>query len=334
MFPLKYRKVIRDSDGHIRAGLGVGTDYQAEYDPLYAPFDGYVELYKGQQGGNWLRMRKGAFTVEMAHLDGYSVSNGEFVAEGQKIAKTGNTGSITDFPHLHIQIFKNGVRIDPEEYNWMNRPFKFKVLVEHYGEKPEDVFNQVNEKIKEISEGGIELEIDYKHSDLSGYVLSSDTMDKLAQSNNGYHCQYFIYKSTQVERPWHFTSYSPSKNCALVSDPYKAEFDSVIFEIGHALAKYYSSNRPDNAPAFENLDLISGNISLLITKIKQLTPLLSYLDNVDTNMKREELDILYEVLEIQDEDESGRNYWVDKPLISFLKEYAKNKGNKLIELSK
>lgn len=117
MFPLKEKKVIRGCKAHINASLGCATDYVADYVELYSPCDGTVETYKGTQGGNWLRLITDDYKIEFAHLSQYVVKSGK-VKEGQLLAITGNTGSITTGPHLHVQIFKDGRRIDPETFMW------------------------------------------------------------------------------------------------------------------------------------------------------------------------------------------------------------------------
>jgi len=118
MFPLKERKLIRGCEAHINAGLGCATDYEAIYQPLFAPFKGKVKHWSGRQGGNWLTLiRPNGDRLQFAHLSEYNTL-GE-VEEGDLIAVTGNTGKRTTGPHLHIQIKdKNGNRLDPEKYNW------------------------------------------------------------------------------------------------------------------------------------------------------------------------------------------------------------------------
>jgi peptidase M23-like protein len=119
MFPLKKRELIRGCAAHIKAGLGCGADYEAVYINDYVPFDGNLQNYWGTEGGNWCRLtRPNGDRIEMAHHSKFLLKNGP-VKEGQLMAVTGNTGSITTRPHLHIQIFnKAGQRLDPEKYNW------------------------------------------------------------------------------------------------------------------------------------------------------------------------------------------------------------------------
>ena len=120
MFVLKEKKLIRGSQAHIRAGLGAGVDYQANYTELYAPFDCKVDKeYFGNEGGNWLWITdQNDVSLQFAHLSKYVAKQGESVREGQIMAITGNTGSITTGAHLHIQGIKNGKRIELDNYNW------------------------------------------------------------------------------------------------------------------------------------------------------------------------------------------------------------------------
>lgn len=121
MFPLKQRKLIRGCQAHINAGLGCGADYVATVGtPLYAPSDGKItRQYTGKQGGNWLWFDdKNGNSLQFAHLSKY-VGLLRTVKRGDLIAYTGNTGSITTGPHLHVQILKGNTRLDPEKYPWV-----------------------------------------------------------------------------------------------------------------------------------------------------------------------------------------------------------------------
>lgn len=124
MFPLKVRKLIRGCQAHINAGLSCGADYvSAVNTPLYAPKDGTVsKQYTGNEGGKWLWFTdKQGNSLQFAHLNKY-VGGVRQVKEGELIAYTGNTGSITTGPHLHVQILKGATRLDPEKYNWVDTP--------------------------------------------------------------------------------------------------------------------------------------------------------------------------------------------------------------------
>ena len=118
IFPLDQRTLIRGCAAHIKAGLGCGADYVASIGTvLHAPQAGVVErIYYGHDGGNWLWLKVGDYSIQFAHLSAYLVKQGEQVREGQQLARTGNTGAITTGPHLHCQIMKGGARIDPEQY--------------------------------------------------------------------------------------------------------------------------------------------------------------------------------------------------------------------------
>lgn len=124
MFPLTQRKVIRGAAAHVKAGLGVGTDYVAYFVPIFMPKDGtmyvpYPWRFDLGQGGRWIGIKlKDGTKIEIAHTSKRFYSSG-FVAEGTQIGITGNSGWLTSGPHAHIQIFApNGRRIDPEAFNW------------------------------------------------------------------------------------------------------------------------------------------------------------------------------------------------------------------------
>ncbi|HNF36726.1 MAG TPA: M23 family metallopeptidase, partial [Anaerolineales bacterium] len=88
-------------------GVVVGT-------PVETTMDGKV-VYAGwnNQGyGNLVIVENGDYKTYYAHLSSIPVSVGDTVTAGVTIGLSGNTGNSTG-PHLHYEIRKNNVPIDP-----------------------------------------------------------------------------------------------------------------------------------------------------------------------------------------------------------------------------
>jgi murein DD-endopeptidase MepM/ murein hydrolase activator NlpD len=113
---------LHDSWGEARGG---GTrahhaiDILAEKGtPVLAAASGTVEkIFESVNGGHtiYVRTRGGATIHYYAHLDTYLVSEKQSVAQGERIATVGNTGSAAGgAPHLHFEI----KRMQPGEGWW------------------------------------------------------------------------------------------------------------------------------------------------------------------------------------------------------------------------
>ena len=125
-FPLNKRQLIRGCDAHNRAGLGCAADYVADNNHLYAPVAGSLTSSYGYQGGMWLQLKgDNGFNCSFAHLSKY-IARFWRVNEGDYIAVTGNSGQLTTGPHLHLEVYDKGKRIDPEEHFSKMKPLIYK----------------------------------------------------------------------------------------------------------------------------------------------------------------------------------------------------------------
>lgn len=98
-------------------------------DPVFATADGVVVEIgtwgPGQEGqssdyGNFITVRhKYSFETRYAHLDKVLVTMGQHIKRGDKIGQLGNTGMATGY-HLHYEIRKDGVAIDPMSFLTVN----------------------------------------------------------------------------------------------------------------------------------------------------------------------------------------------------------------------
>lgn len=87
--------------------------------PIYAAAAGTV-VFAGYSGdwGNYIQVRHSDGTVTgYAHIisGGYNVGYGDYVRAGQTIAYIGSTGASTGC-HLHFEVYRGGVRIDPAPF--------------------------------------------------------------------------------------------------------------------------------------------------------------------------------------------------------------------------
>lgn len=88
-------------------GIPVGT-------PIKTTMDGKVVHagWNDQGYGNLVIVENGAYRTYYAHLSSIPVSIGDEVTAGTTIGLSGNTGNSTG-PHLHYEIRKNKIAIDP-----------------------------------------------------------------------------------------------------------------------------------------------------------------------------------------------------------------------------
>lgn len=86
-------------------------------DSIYAAADGTVtDAGYSSSRGNYVTIRHpSGLSTNYLHLNEISTAKGEEVKQGDVIGTLGSTGRSTG-PHLHFEVVKNGVMVDPEIY--------------------------------------------------------------------------------------------------------------------------------------------------------------------------------------------------------------------------
>jgi len=105
-----YYKILKFHEG-VDFSAPVGTD-------IYATGDGLVEAADRSKSGygNQIVIDHGfGYKTMYAHLQSFKVRAGQRVTRGQIIGTVGSTGKSTS-PHLHYEVWKNNVPVDPINY--------------------------------------------------------------------------------------------------------------------------------------------------------------------------------------------------------------------------
>lgn len=99
-------------------GLDIAGPYGT---PIVAAEDGTVIEANSTDswGMSWgyyvLIYHNGTYTTRYAHMSSVAVSTGQYVTAGTVIGYEGATGNVTG-PHLHFEVYENGVRVDPMQF--------------------------------------------------------------------------------------------------------------------------------------------------------------------------------------------------------------------------
>ena len=119
-WPVSSRFGPRPSPGGIGSTNHMGIDISAPIGtPILASAAGTVTQVRNTDQGGWglfvIIDHGGGYQTIYAHNSRNSVSVGQTVVQGQVIAEIGSTGTSTG-PHLHFEIRRNGVPVDPLGY--------------------------------------------------------------------------------------------------------------------------------------------------------------------------------------------------------------------------
>jgi murein DD-endopeptidase MepM/ murein hydrolase activator NlpD len=122
--PLEQLYFTSPLNGEISAGFmpdkkHLGIDILApKGSPIKSVLDGYVVISDWtRETGNTIGIQHANNTVTFyKHNSTLLKKAGEFVKAGEAIAVIGNTGDLTDGPHLHFELWYKGQPVDPSEY--------------------------------------------------------------------------------------------------------------------------------------------------------------------------------------------------------------------------
>lgn len=102
-------KIVASASGTVQDISNYCTHHNNLYDTCGGGWGRYVLIDHGRgSNGN-------SYKTLYAHMSRVAVSVGQYVTKGQVIGYVGSTGSSTG-PHLHFEVYLNGVRVDPENY--------------------------------------------------------------------------------------------------------------------------------------------------------------------------------------------------------------------------
>ena len=130
--------------GRMHNGVDIATPVNTK---ILSPVDGKVTKVAYQAGGagRYIKIRFHAsasvyYDVIFMHLNSANVSKGVTVRAGQHVANSGNTGRSTG-PHVHLEIRKGGVAVNPVPFLSERVTYNGKVLNEgrQYASLPENV---------------------------------------------------------------------------------------------------------------------------------------------------------------------------------------------------
>lgn len=116
------RTTIKTSAG-TTASYHKGTDYGTGGNkwPQYPLEDGVVTASAvDSSGANYVKIKYSRIGLELGywHLDSRKVSKGQSVTHNTILGYTGMTGKATGV-HLHLQVWKNGTIVNPENIDYM-----------------------------------------------------------------------------------------------------------------------------------------------------------------------------------------------------------------------
>jgi len=105
-----------------RIAVHSGLDFAAPRGTAIHAVGAGVVTFSGRRGayGNMVEIsHAGGYKTRYAHAHELQVKKGDLVKKGEQIATVGSTGRSTG-PHLHLEVYRNGMAIDPARFLALN----------------------------------------------------------------------------------------------------------------------------------------------------------------------------------------------------------------------
>jgi murein DD-endopeptidase MepM/ murein hydrolase activator NlpD len=110
---------VRQNPAKNQGKKHTGIDFQMpEGSNVYATADGVVEFSRyNDNHGNYVRVKHSdTYSSQYSHLIRATVKQGDKITQGQVIGLVGSTGLSSKGPHLHYEIIKDKIMVDPKDY--------------------------------------------------------------------------------------------------------------------------------------------------------------------------------------------------------------------------
>ena len=116
--------VVLPTEGYITRGFELsqrhyGIDIAGSLgSPVHASADGYVVFagWTSDDGNKVILSHSGGFLTFYKHNQSLLTSVGSYVRRGEPIALLGNSGETSAGPHVHFEVWKDGIPVDPANY--------------------------------------------------------------------------------------------------------------------------------------------------------------------------------------------------------------------------
>ena len=163
----------------------MGVDLNYVYDKLYSVMGGKATARSGYNGGfgNMVDIVKGNMKVIYGHMSKHAFKGSKDVKPGDYLGVSGDTG-MSSGPHLHLEVQKNGVPIDPIPWLKKNNGSGKNTAGKNWSSEIRRAARQMKVSITEADVSAINAQIMRESSGNQNIVQSSSVWDVNTASGN------------------------------------------------------------------------------------------------------------------------------------------------------